>query len=183
MPLLGLLAAMTVTTTVTVETPEGVRPAVHAVLYQVEPKPAAAPRERTPPLELRCTPSGVEPEVSVLVGSRRVVVLNDRAALTHVRIEQASGLVLLTATLVSRGQRTPQVRLRPGRVRITCRVEGASADGFVLALPHTRYAVSDEAGAVRFEADEGSRWRAWHPRLGRIDYTQTASASLSRPTF
>lgn len=180
MPLFALLAAWTVTATVTVETPQGVRPAVHVVLYPIEPSPDAAPHAPMPPLELRCTPGGVTPEVAVVVGARPLVVFNDRAALTQVRIEAASGQALLTATLVSRGQRTPEVRLPPGRVRVSCR---AGSDGFVLALPHGRYAVSDAAGAARYAAEPGERWRAWHPRLGRVEYVHTSSSSLPQPTF
>ncbi len=184
MPLLGLLAAVTVTATVTVETTEGVRPVSHAVLY-ADTADTDPPRRRRrgPPLELRCGAEGVDPPVSVLVGTRRLKIVNDRAALTHARVEAESGLVLLTATLVSRGQATPQVRLPKGRVRVTCESAGRAIEGHVLALAHARFAVTDEGGAATFEALEGASWRIWHPALGRVEYTVTASAAFPRPTF
>lgn len=184
MPLLGLLAAATVTATVTVETSEGVRPVSHAVVYADAPAAPASKRpRREPPLELRCGARGVEPPVAVLAGTRRVVVINDRAALTQVQVQAQSGLVLLNATLVSRGQATPQVRLRSGRATVVCRVAGSVSVGHVLALAHPHFGVSDEQGAVRFDAEPGSRWRIWHPALGRVEYALTSSSAFPRPTF
>ena len=183
MAFLGLLAAVTVTATVTVETAEGVRPAAHAVLYQVAPVPAAIPPPATPSARIRCTPAGLEPSVSVVRAEQRLYVENDRAALTQVRIVTETGLVLLTATLVSGGQVTPMVRLPPGRARIECRTDADRRSAHVLVLPHGRYTVGGADGVVHYEADAGSRWRAWHPELGRVDYTFTASVAFPRPTF
>lgn len=182
MTLLGLLAvAVTVTGTVTVgDLGHEVAPLPHTAIFALDaPKPKRSPRR--PPLEIHCRADGAAPPVVVLQRGQRLVVTNDRAALVTVRIEAEDGLSLLVATLLSRGQRTPTVRLPLGRSRVNCQGPLAAVEASVLVLAHDNFTISDGGGRYVLEAPPDSALVAWHPRFGKI--VRAASATTWSPRF
>lgn len=162
----------------TVEGPDGIRPVMGAVVAFDDGPPTA----EAPPVVITCSATVARPAVAAIGAGTSIRVKNDHVGLVAVRVDGADGLPVLSATLVSRGQITPPVRLEAGRARVRCAGSLGTPRADVMVLGHAAFVQTAQDGTFLARRDgSGGRVRIWHPALGTVDYA--ATATIGAPVF
>ena len=162
----------------TVEGPAGIRPVAGAVVAFDD----GPPTTDSAPIVITCSSTIATPSVAAIGAGTSIRVKNDHVGLVAVRVDGADGLPVLSATLVSRGQITPPVRLESGRARVRCTGSLGTPRADVMVLSHAAFVQTTQDGtfSVRRDGADG-RVRIWHPALGTVDYA--ATATIAAPIF